>query len=621
MNKVSLLTLLLSVCHIHIAGAFNSEEHKLIADLGGEKVVIHQNIKLPPSVTKEKDEHYLAFLKEAKRFAVGFDTNDSGKDYDKNRKGVQDNAFWSTVLKYRQIEANQRIWIPKPSEVPASVIKVDAYTGVKPTPFSLGELVALYGDFRRTTYCDTSATCYLTNHDIEQMKFERANYPDFAPKPIPAATYLRYIASGMEPPHGGLGNAVVNSEKDDEIDQAGWWGDEMLRLANSNDWHFSRVGIAFYIGMHRAALFYVKKAMKDPKYWATALHYEANALHALTDFFALGHVITNRDETTFGMLKDGKLLNKPPVIWQEQVIQLGSGQRDPSNGRVLLTGFLPPITQLKNQRSDFLPAYRSLYTWRSYSEKDYHDVFNEAGAMVTNLNGRQFKVLGDSFLYQLSAEDKQPIIDAVAASVQSLFDASIALKNGITMKRIGAVGSSFFRALQYLPVFIEQDREKNFVGRYALSAHAIINIVGNRIFQQSNVISCVVPYLSGADWVSPTKDTKACTQMKRYFPPMDTYKSNWLASGGKSSTAIGNHPIQFEVTTPSKVTIDLKSSTVDAYLYLLKDNKVLASNDNHGKTKNAQISMTLKPGVYTIIPATAYPKKSGDFELKLRQGK
>lgn len=83
--------------------------------------------------------------------------------------------------------------------------------------------------------------------------------------------YLEAIASGLQPPHGTFANEVSNTASLHEYDEASWWGDHMLRLANVNDWHFGNTAVAWYTGMHRLALLYVKEAIKDPKQWMRAL--------------------------------------------------------------------------------------------------------------------------------------------------------------------------------------------------------------------------------------------------------------------------------------------------------------------------------------------------------------
>src|SRR5207244_2300265 len=114
----------------------------------------------------------------------------------------------------------------------------------------------------------------------------------FRPAPVVASDYLAGIGSGLWPPFGSLGDVTSNTaDTEQDTFEAGWWGDEMMRIAAINDWHFSSAALAWYIGMHRMALKYVALAVHDPVYWNHALHYEANALHSLTDLFAFGHVV------------------------------------------------------------------------------------------------------------------------------------------------------------------------------------------------------------------------------------------------------------------------------------------------------------------------------------------
>ena len=492
--------------------AFNSEEHKLITDLAVEAISIPTDVttNFPSEVstlgTGQVD--YLAFLKEAKDLAVGFDTNNQN-DYDKYEPNVQDNCYWTS---YGQLEYNRYIHIPDVTEVPSTELSVSTKTSSTQKHFSLGELSALYGDYRRTTHCSAAGSCYLTNADTPNVSFERGNVFNenyYCPDTVSADIYLRYIGSGVVPPFGTLGNSVSNSANDDEYHEASWWGDEMIRIANVNDWHFSNAAVAWYIGAHRLALDYANLARVNPQYWVNALHYEASALHSLVDLFAFGHVVTSRGESSHGIMKNENLDNHSAYQWMEQVISLGGGQRA-SNGKVTATSTLPAVAETAPPRNDFMASDRGTWTLWANTERSLHDTHNDSGATVKNLNGTEFYSSGDGKLKNLSGVDRQVIIDAVKASVESLFTAYVDLQAGTrTLAEITASGSASFNALTYLPAYIVSDSSQQFTGRWTRYAKAIDEVTGTNALP-TNWEDCIAPYLYG-NRDSASTSSQACT--------------------------------------------------------------------------------------------------------------
>jgi hypothetical protein len=496
--------------------AYNSEEHKLIADLGvaGAKI---SGVKLPPHLELKivNKSYYVQGYKYAKNLAVGFSTNDQN-DYDKDKKGVQDNCYWTG---FGQLKYNKAIWIPQitpvplPNSIPGKVFNIPTYAGSRVKQYTFGELVALYGDYRRSNYSKQPDQCYLTNADVDTIHFSRGTrlYKKYCPAPVPGYAYLRSIGSGLVPPFGEVANASSNTANDDEYNEAGWWGDEMLRIANVNDWHFSNGAVAWYTGLHRLALYYVNKATLDPRYWVQALHYEANALHALTDLFAFGHVVTNRGETSYGIMKSNDLLNKNVYLWMENVIKMGGGVRL-SNGKISSTAILPDISDRTVQRNSFLKSYRGTWALRARREQKYHDYFNDKGAKVRNLHGAKFYIFGDGKLHKMDQHAHNQISQAVKVSVQSLFDAYESLqKRKIKLADLIKPGSFVFEALKYIPVYIEKDPDKYFLGRWTLYAKAIDQITGaGKVPRDWD--KCKIPYLSGKDYSWPAKHSKKCTE-------------------------------------------------------------------------------------------------------------
>ena len=492
-------------------GLYNSDEHRLIGDLGMSAVRVPASVRFPPGlafgdVTRAQ---YISGVKAAKQTAVGFASNQDS-EYDKSKTGVQDNCYW-TGFGQRKYDFN--IWIPEQDSVPGRVLTVPGYaTAGAATPFTFGELVALYGDYRRAPSC-TGGTCFLTHDDTPTLNFGRGTllYRRYCPASMSMQDYLRRIASGLWPPFGGWGNAVQNTANDREFGEAGWWGDEMMRIANVNDWHFSNVAIAWYTGMHRLALAAVDSARRDPTYWITALHYEASALHSLTDVFALGHVVTNRDESSSGMIQEAALGSAPAYQWMENAIGVGGGIRA-TDGVVNLATPLPAITAGASPRDAVLLTYQKDW-WRwSLNEHTYHDSFNESGAQVRNLNGDVFYIYGDSLLHQSWGPNQGAAVavEAVRASVQSLFDAYVRLAAGATVADVGKAGSPFFAALKLVPVFIEYDPNHYFWGRWALYAEFVDDVTGAGKVP-ANWTTCAIPRITGKSFSWPPVDPQACT--------------------------------------------------------------------------------------------------------------
>ena len=498
---------------------YNSEEHSLVVDRGVSRVTIPPEVTFPAGlvavghVTKAA---YTDRMRHAKSVAIGAATA-------KN----QDNCYPTPT--FVQSEGNKKLAIPDTALAPTTLISVHGWaTGTSAGGFSMGQLAAVYGDYRKTTYCDGTGKCYLTNGDATNVHFYKTLWEDvqqnilragfdrtqmnrsLCPEPMLTAGYLEQVASGVWPPYRKLGNTVFNLAGPDEFDAVGWYGDEMLRIANINDWHFSDAAIAWYVGMHRLALLEANAARTDPRRWARALHYEANALHSLTDLFALGHVITHRDVTSFAIMRDAiSRSNASAWAWMTNVIRMGGGSRN-LLGKVSIGNELPVIADVNPGRSDFFPAYRAaIEIPGALKEKHYHDTYNDKGGDVVNLNGDAFTIYGDGKLATAGSVTTEVITNAVRASVQQLFNAHVKLKNGGTVAAIGAAGSEYFEALKYLPVFITKDNYGSFKGMWTTYADAINRMSGvNKTLSKAS--TCTLPVVSGLTIAVPTAGD-ACT--------------------------------------------------------------------------------------------------------------
>lgn len=486
---------------------YNSEEHKLIVDVASSLVRVPASVRLPASVQFRPVPNYPQAVQLAKGLAVA----DLGK-----WSVAQDNCFW---YGYAQRAGNLKINVPSAQQSPASVLIVPAHdaAGSAAVNFTIGHLAAFYGDYRTVPFCAAPGSCMLTNADLNQIDFPGNSSAKYCPEPMRAATYLGRVASGLWPPYGSLGNFVSTSAGPTEHGNAAWWGDEMVRIAFVNDWHFSQGAVGWYTGMHRLALLYVDSARHNPDYWVRALHYEANALHSLTDLFAFGHVVTNRDETSHGMAVAHELTARPAYAWMQHVVAMGGGSRNAA-GRIALGSDLPALTDRTAVRNAFMASggsWRDMGTklpGRAHAEHTYHDSFNGSGALVRNLEGNRFQIYGDGNLHHAwpSSTTHNIPVQAARASLQSLFDAYVALEEGTaTVAELASGGSPYFAALKYIPVYIESDSNDYFTGMWTLYAQQANAITGvNRELGWWD--QCQIPYLSGADWGWPAKRSHSC---------------------------------------------------------------------------------------------------------------
>jgi hypothetical protein len=606
------------------ARAYNSEEHKLATDLGVSEVVIDPTVSLPfPTslleVTPASDR---ASYQAAKQLAVGFGSNDVGQ-YSDHTKGVQDNSYWVYnglgVQTYAQrgmldapYDGNLWIWIPFDSYLSTTLLPVSSHAHGEEGTFTLGQLVSLYGDYRKTTYCD-AGRCYLTNEDTPTIGFAKGEncfwinppgwppWPEedcgYRPTPVQSETYLKAIGSGLWPPYGPLGNASGNTaDTEHDYFEAGWWGDEMLRIAAINDWHFSTAALAWYVGMHRLALRYVDRAREDPSAWNAALHYEANALHSLTDLFAFGHVVTHRDATSYGIVEEegAGLVTSSTYQWMQNVLAMGGAERTAESCSGLGTytcrkveyaaGFssLPPVAEPAHGRNDFLATYApGAWALWAVAEKNLHAAFNEAGACVRNLNGDAFFVYGDARLrFMLDGDSAgqstrcgvrtesgiRVVAGAVRASVQALFDAYPALSAGTaTVDELASVGSPYFAALRHVPVYVIRDAHAEahdalipqgpgngflpgggrFTGRWTRYARAADVISGSGVVPASWA-DCRMEYVNGGT-PPPGPDRARCQK----FPLVVTPASAEVQPGGGSTfTAKGGSDVDTYPAAP-----------------------------------------------------------------------
>ncbi|HET9383922.1 MAG TPA: hypothetical protein VFO67_02165 [Gemmatimonadales bacterium] len=501
------------------SAVYNSEEHKWIADLAMARV--NQRSATFPALTGFEDfPQTRARYQNAKELAIGIRENGKA-GYDSTEHDVQDNSYWTN---YGQRDGNFKFHIPDVAEITSTrTLWVPAWDGTQDARFTFGELVALYGDYRRTVSCAAAnpARCYLTQADSAAYRGiggDRAKGRIFfeygtdcfgpldcgyEPPDIPVRTYLAFIGSGLWPPFGTLGNTVSNTAWPEEWLDAGWWGDEMMRIANVNDWHWQQAAVAWYVGMHRMALKYALLARTDSRYWVKALHHEASALHSLTDLFAYGHVIVSRDRTSWEIMGDNSLRSVAAYAWMENVITMGGGNRDQGGGKVSVGATLPPLQTSDAARRDLMESYRSGWGLIANSEHTYHDSYNAAGGTVMNMKRQTFKIFGDYKMRNNTALTKSIIQETVRASVQSLFDAYEA---NPPLDQLVGNGSSAFDALLNIPVYVA-DSAGSYAGMWTSYAAAVNQLTGAGFAPD---LACVIPLVDGRS-APPSSRSSVCS--------------------------------------------------------------------------------------------------------------
>ena len=98
---------------------------------------------------------------------------------------------------------------------------------------------------------------------------------------------------------------------------------------------------------------------------------------------------------------------------------------------------------------------------------------------------------------------------------------------------------------------------------------------------------------------------------------------NWSRGCGSSRRGGGYYARQyrFVVGAESDVRIDVESSTVDTYLYLLDSRgRVVEQDDDGGSGRNSRIARRLGAGTYTVEATTYSPGETGSFTLRVRAG-
>ncbi|MBS2024615.1 MAG: hypothetical protein JST92_19610 [Deltaproteobacteria bacterium] len=188
-----------------------------------------------------------------------------------------------------------------------------------------------------------------------------------------------------------------------------------LGLAAKNITHFGTSAVYTYYLYHQTAIGYAYLAAEnnDPNKMWEALHYEARAVHSLTDLFAPGHLFVDRTGV-------------------QNVI---AGERGLTDGKTAVARLSALNTWLKGSAQG---------VYDKYGPKK-HDEFNASGANVKNLalGDAYWWTYGDGKYYSMNSTGKD---GPYSAAVKSVVDLLSAYKFMLLAKQ-GKAGGKTARAM------------------------------------------------------------------------------------------------------------------------------------------------------------------------------
>jgi len=454
-----LLALLITSAVLPLASnasyAFNPEEHKVLGDLGSERAAkaVRSVIRAPKLI---KFDH----KPDEVRIVV------RGRIPKKKRfKGS-----------YVPREASQEVKKPLLIWVGAA----DRSTGEW---FTFGDLVSLYGDFRRIITCDAKPA----NSDCRLMappKPLTANY-DAAKFTRKRYKAMKDLAQGWNFWDDHLFSsqasavAVTNRGVIEGKNHRGAWSDEFYKIAKGNHWHFGPTALKWYVAMHRQAFFLMSKAAATKnaddrqRFIWKAMHYEAHALHSLTDLFAPGHAMVDRYVTTDKLLAGNKQRSAAFPKWQNNIWKTTFSSGRPEAG-LLKNPHLRAVNKANENDLNVITGPNSNTVRNARYESNFHNKFNAAGAEGRNLksgpNGARFisarprtgmpglwRVFGDGNLYvykknrRLNPGQAEWAQAAVEDSIRSLFIGYQAVLKGGNAKKL-SMAPALFDALADIPI-------------------------------------------------------------------------------------------------------------------------------------------------------------------------
>ncbi|MEQ8747424.1 hypothetical protein [Pyruvatibacter sp.] len=350
--------------------------------------------------------------------------------------------------------------------------------------FTFGDLVSLYGDFRRIITCDAKATnndCRLTDTPsplpvtYDEATFQKARY-----------AAMKDLAQGWNfwDDHLITSQAstvlLTNRGVIEGKNTQGAWSDEFYKIAKGNHWHFGPTALRWYVAMHRQAFYLMAQAAtqtdpnkRDILIWK-AMHYEGHALHSLTDLFAPGHVLVDRYETTNVMLTGNDQRNAPFPKWQAEIWGTTFSGGGPRDGQLRRSPVFRAVPKADDNDLDVLTGPQSNTIRNARYESNFHNNFNAAGAEARNLKSRaaQFglttqrphsdlphiwRALGDGDLYEYQGNKRlnpgqgEWTSVAVEDSILSLFDGYQAVLEGSDAAKL-SMSPALFEALADIPI-------------------------------------------------------------------------------------------------------------------------------------------------------------------------
>jgi hypothetical protein len=435
--------------------AFNPEEHKAVGDLGAERAV-SQIRKEFPAPTLFKYGHEAGEIRMVVKGDIPNDPKFNG----------------SFVPREAAHEVKQPlvIWVGK----------ADRSSGEW---FTFGDLVSLYGDFRRIITCDSDQEnndCRLTDppnplpSNYDEKSFQSQRYGAMKDLAQGWNFWDDHLLTSQASTVLITNRGVIEGEN-----TQGAWSDEFYKIAKGNHWHFGPTALKWYVAMHRQAFFMMAQAAKaksnkqrEQLVWK-ALHYEGHALHSLTDLFAPGHMLVDRYASTQTMLKGNHQLDADFPKWQAEIWRTTFESAEPEGG-VRSDPIFSGVPKAEENDLDVITGPSSNTVRNSRYESNFHNKFNAAGAEVRSLKSRgqtlshnsivprdelpkSWRAMGDGDMFEyagirrLNPGQGEWIVATVEDSIRSLFVGYRDVLNGGDAAKI-SMAPVLFDALASLPI-------------------------------------------------------------------------------------------------------------------------------------------------------------------------